>query len=56
MERLWDWGKLAVVWLGTVIGGLTLSKLVLIVTLIYTSMQAYVFWRDKVRKPPRHRR
>lgn len=52
----WDKWKAGLAWVGTIVGGLTLSKLVLIVTLVYTSMQAYVFWRDKVRKPPRHRR
>lgn len=56
MEKVWEGSKLVLAWVGTVIGGLTLSKLVLLVTLAYTSMQAYVFWRDKVRKPPRHRR
>jgi len=45
-----SWLKLIAVWVGTVIGGLTLSKLVLFVTLIYTILQTYVLWRDKVRK------
>jgi len=47
-ETLWAWLKVALAWLGTIIGGITLSKLVLFATLLLTSMQAYVVWRDKI--------
>lgn len=48
-ETMWDWGKIALAWLGTIVGGITLSKLVLFATLVLTCMQGYVLWRDKIR-------
>ncbi|WP_167313411.1 hypothetical protein [Ralstonia insidiosa] len=41
--------KAIMIWIGALVGSITLSKLVLLVTLIYTLMQAYVLWRDKLR-------
>jgi len=37
--------KLTIAWLGTVIGGVTLSDLVLIATLAYTLLQIFVLVR-----------
>lgn len=45
--------KLAVIWVGTLFGGLTLSGLVLSLTAIYTCLQIYILVRDKIcRRPP----
>lgn len=44
-------------WVGAVISVITLSRLVMFCTLVYTVLQIYVLWRDKVRTgPPRRRR
>lgn len=46
------WGALvkgAVMWMGVILGSITLSKLVLFATLVYTVLQIYVLWRDKLR-------
>ena len=43
-ETLWAWVKVALAWLGTIIGGITLSKLLLLATLVLTCMQGYVTW------------
>ena len=40
--------KVMVAWAGTMFGGITLSHLVLIATLIYTILQTYVLVRDRV--------
>lgn len=42
--------KAAIMWVGALLGSITLSKLVLFATLIYTCMQGYVLWRDKIRR------
>ncbi|WP_186425100.1 hypothetical protein [Cupriavidus metallidurans] len=53
-ETFWAWVKLALAWLGTVIGtvieSVTLSKAVLFATLVLTCMQGYVLWRDKIKR------
>lgn len=40
--------KALVIWVGALIGSITMSQLVLFATLIYTCMQGYVLWRDKI--------
>jgi len=41
--------KALVMWVGALLGSITLSKLVLFATLVYTCMQGYVLWRDKIK-------
>ena len=52
MERnseAWDaLAKGVIAWLGVIIGGLTLSKLVMLATLVFTSLQTFVLVRDKI--------
>ena len=43
-ETFWAWVKVALAWFGTIIGGITLSKLLLLATLVLTCMQGYVTW------------
>lgn len=46
------WGailKVALAWIGTIIGSITLSKVALFTTIILSCMQGYVLWRDKIR-------
>lgn len=40
--------KAAIMWLGALLGSMTLSKLVLFATLVYTGLQTYVLVRDKI--------
>lgn len=42
--------KSAVMWIGALLGNMTLSKWVLFATLIYTVLQTYVLIRDKLSK------
>lgn len=42
--------KALVMWMGAVLGSITLSKLVLFATLVYTGLQTYVLVRDKIWK------
>lgn len=42
--------KGAVIWAGAVLGNITLSKLVLFATLVYTGLQIFVLVRDKIVK------
>lgn len=44
------WSKLALSWVGMAWGWFTLQHVVLLATFIYTVLQIYVLWRDKVRK------
>lgn len=46
--------KAAVMWVGVLLGSITLSKLVLFATLVYTLLQTYVLWRDKLKDGERH--
>lgn len=41
--------KTLVMWIGALLGSITLSKLVLFATLVFTLMQIYVLWRDKIK-------
>ncbi|MCP1173803.1 hypothetical protein [Ralstonia chuxiongensis] len=41
--------KAVVAWIGVLVGSITLSKLVLFATLVYTVLQTYVLWRDKLK-------
>ena len=41
--------KLALVWVGTVLGSVTLQHVVLFATLVYTVMQCYILYRDKIK-------
>jgi len=47
-ETLWAILKVAAAWVAGLIGSITLSKLVLFATLIFTVLQIYVLWRDKI--------
>jgi hypothetical protein len=47
------WLRLALGWLGTILSSITLSKILVFMTLVYTTLQVYVLWRDKVRRPKR---
>lgn len=40
--------KAAIMWIGALLGSMTLSKLVLFATLVYTGLQTYVLVRDKI--------
>lgn len=42
--------KTAMPWIAAIYGTVTLSKLVLFATLIYTILQTYLLWRDKLKK------
>lgn len=42
--------KTAMAWGGAIYGSVTLSKLVLFATFVYTILQTYVLWRDKLKK------
>ena len=42
--------KGAIIWIGAVLGNITLSKLVLFATLVYTGLQIFVLVRDKIVK------
>lgn len=57
MERNGEaWAAIAkgsVAWIGVLIGSLTLSKAVMLTTLIFTSLQTFVLVRDKIFKGPR---
>lgn len=44
------WWKPFLAWVGTIVGAVTLSKLVLFSTLVFTWLQIWVFWRTRVRK------
>jgi len=47
-DSLEGWAKVVGSWVGLAIGTITLSKLVLLTTLILTSLQTYVIFRDKI--------
>lgn len=47
-ETGWALAKALIAWIGAVIGSLTLSKLVLFATLVFTSLQTYILVRDKI--------
>lgn len=40
--------KALLMWVGALIGSITMSQLVLFATLIYTGLQTYVLIRDKI--------
>lgn len=40
--------RLAVAWLGAVLGSVTLQQVVLLLTAVYTAIQIYLLVRDKV--------
>ena len=44
--------KIVITWLGTMIGGITLSSLVLTATLIFTLLQIYVLIRKIMKGTP----
>jgi len=41
--------KLGVAWVGAVLGAVTLQHIVMLATLIYTLLQIYLLWRDRIR-------
>lgn len=41
--------KLLLSWLGLIASGVTLSRIVMLATLVFTLMQIYVLWRDKIK-------
>lgn len=49
-----SWSKVIAVWAGNVIGSIassiTIQSLVLGLTGIYTVLQIYILWRDKIRR------
>lgn len=47
-ETAFGLAKAALAWIGAAVGSLTLSKLVLFATLVFTSLQTYVLVRDKI--------
>jgi hypothetical protein len=47
-DTLWAILKVAAAWVAGLIGSITLSKLVLFATLVFTVMQTYVLFRDKI--------
>jgi len=49
-ETLWAILKVAAAWIAGLIGSITLSKLVLLATLVFTVLQTYVLWRDKIKR------
>ena len=46
-ESIWD---LIIIWIGAILGHLTLSTLVLCSTLIYTLFKLYILLRDEIFK------
>jgi len=40
--------KVAVAWMGALVGSITLQQVVLVLTAIYTAVQLYVLVRDKL--------
>lgn len=42
--------KAITVWLGALLGQITLNRVVLLSTLIYTWLQVYFLWKNKGRK------
>jgi len=53
-EQAWAIVKGLIAWAGALIGSITLSKLVLFATFVFTTLQTYVLVRDKL-WPRRHR-
>ena len=49
-----DFWKLALAWAGATLGGITLSGVVLSLTGLYTALQIYILFRDKIwrHRPP----
>ena len=45
--------KMAIVWLGTLIGGVTGQGVVLFLTAVFTALNIYVLLRDKVFQKPK---
>ncbi len=44
--------KLALIWFGTMVGGITLSGIVLGLTGVFTALQIYILVRDKIWRRP----
>ena len=44
--------KLALVWIGTMVGGVTLSGIVLTLTGLFTALQIFILVRDKLWRKP----
>lgn len=51
-ETYWALFKVAAAWIAGLLGSITLSKLVLFATLVFTVLQTYVLFRDKIARRP----
>ena len=47
-DTYWALIKALIMWAGALLGSITLSKLVLFATLVFTLLQIYVLYRDKI--------